>query len=85
LKLLLCGQSQLQGFQNACKGKPLVIIDCLKLLLIKRNHVNVTKVCKESCNTGGAKGYWHFYGGANTCLIAQILSRERELEIVNVK
>lgn len=35
LKLLLCVQSQLQGFQNACKGKPLVIIDCLKLLLIK--------------------------------------------------
>ncbi len=32
----------------------------LRIVVDKRNHVHVTKVCKESCNTG-AKGYWHFY------------------------
>jgi hypothetical protein len=59
----------------------------LRIVVDKTNHVHVTKVCKESCNTG-AKGYWYFYDhGANTRAIAQILSRESECEpeIVNVK
>ncbi len=52
----------------------------LEIVVDKRNHVHVTKVCKESCNTG-AKGYWHFYDGANTRVIAQLLSRELSVNL----